>query len=190
MGGASPHVITELLAKWSEGDEGALNELTPLVYEELRRVARRYLRRERSYHTLQSTALVHEAYLRLVQQRHAHWKSRAHFFAIAARLMRRILVDYARRRQAAKREAGGIKLSLEEAVALPNSQSVDLLELNEALNDLAELDPQQSRIVELRFFGGLSFEEVSEVIGVSVTTVKRHWSTAKAWLFHEIGRAE
>ncbi len=186
MASASPQEITQLLAKWSEGDQAALDELMPVVYSELRRLARHRLRRERPDHTLESAALVHEAYLRLTEQKTAHWKNRAHFFAVAAQLMRRILVDHARHHRAAKRGAGAVKLSLDEAVALPNQLCPDLLRLDEALGNLAKIDPVQSAIVELRFFGGLSIEETAEVLGVSPTTVKREWSTAKAWLYREL----
>ena len=183
---ASPGQITHLLVKWSEGDQTALSELMPVVYSELRRLARSHLRRERPDHTLQSAALVHEAYLRLAEQKNAHWKSRAHFFAVAAQLMRRILVDHARRHQAAKRGAGAIKLSLDAAVELPKELSLDLLRLDEALTSLSGIDPQQSRVVELRFFGGLSIRESAEVLGVSPTTVKREWTMARAWLYREL----
>ncbi len=186
MASASRQDITRLLVKWSEGDQAALSELMPLVYAELRRLARHHLRRERPDHTLQSTALVHEAYLRLIEQEKAHWKSRAHFFAVAAQLMRRILVDHARHHRAAKRGAGAIKLSLEAAVALPNQLSPDLLRLDDALGRLAKIDPVQSTTVELRFFGGLSIDETAEVLGVSPMTVKREWSMAKAWLYREL----
>ncbi len=186
MASASRQEITRLLVKWSEGDQAALSELMPLVYSELRRLARHHLRRERPDHTLQSTALVHEAYLRLVEQKKAHWKSRAHFFAVAAQLMRRILVDHARHHRAAKRGAGAVKLSLDVAVALPNQLSPDLLRLDDALGRLAKIDPVQSTMVELRFFGGLSIDETAEILGVSPTTVKREWSTAKAWLYREL----
>ncbi len=186
MASPSPHQVTQLLAKWSEGDQAALGELMPFVYSELRRLARHHLRRERPDHTLESAALVHEAYLRLTEQKKAHWKSRAHFLAVAAQLMRRILVDHARHHRAAKRGAGAVKLSLDAAVALPQQSSVDLLRLDDALGRLAKIDPAQSAIVELRFFGGLSIEETAEVLGVSPTTVKREWSTAKAWLYREL----
>lgn len=186
MTSASRQEITQLLVKWSEGDQAALSELMPLVYSELRRLARSHLRRERPDHTLESAALVHEAYLHLTEQKSAHWKSRAHFFAVAAQLMRRILVDHARRHQAAKRGAGAIKLNLDAAVELPKQLSLDLLRLDEALTSLSAIDAQQSRVVELRFFGGLSIEETAEVLGASPMTVKREWSTAKAWLYREL----
>ncbi|HEX8984696.1 MAG TPA: sigma-70 family RNA polymerase sigma factor [Bryobacteraceae bacterium] len=180
--------VTRLLVSWSGGDEAALNQLTPLVYDELRRLAGRYLRNERPDHTLQSTDLVHEAYLRLVDQQNVQWQSRAHFFGIAAQMIRRILVDHARRRQAAKRGAGPVKLTLDEAVAASEPRDFDLVALDEALENLAKLDPQQSRVVELRFFAGLSIEETAEVLKISSATVKRDWITAKAWLFRDLSR--
>ncbi len=180
--------VSELLVKWQAGDQEALRALMPLVYNELRRLARHCLQKEPSDHTLQSTALVHEAYLRLTKQGAVHFENRAHFFAVSARLMRQILVDYARSRRAAKR-GGGCKLTLDEAVALPKGRDVDLVALDDALNDLFRLDAQQSRIVELRFFGGLSIEETSQVLGISPATVKRDWATARAWLHREMSRA-
>ena len=185
---SSSNLVTELLAKWGAGDQEALEELVPLVYDELRRVAHRYLRHERPDHTLQSTALVHEAYLRLQKQGAKEFENRAHFFAISAQLMRQILVEHARRRHAAKR-AGGHRLALDDTVSLVNSKSVDLVLLDDALNGLARLDPRQSRIVELRFFSGLSVEETSSVLGISPATVKRDWMTARVWLLHEMKRA-
>jgi RNA polymerase sigma factor (TIGR02999 family) len=179
--------ISQLLARWNAGDEEALRALVPLVYKELRRIARRYLQKERPGHTLQSAALVHEAYLRLNKQGAAHPENRAHFFAIAAELMRQILVDYARSRRAAKR-GGGQELTLDDATYSAKNKDVDLIALDDALSGLAKLDPQQSRIVELRFFGGLSIEETSQVLGISPATVKREWATARAWLHHEISR--
>lgn len=177
--------VTELLAQWRAGDEESLSRLLPLVYKELRRLAHYHLRRERPDHTLQTTALVHEAYLALVKQEPVNFENRAHFFAICANLMRQILVQYARRRKAAKRD-GGYKLTLDDAIALRQTRGVDLIALDDALNGLAELDPQQSRIVELRFFGGLSIEETSQALGMSPATVKRHWTTARLWLHNEI----
>jgi RNA polymerase sigma factor (TIGR02999 family) len=182
--------VTELLVSWSNGDQQALDRLTPLVYGELRRLAARYLRRERSDHTLQSTALVHEAYLRLIDQKHVRWQNRAHFFGVAAQMIRRILVDHARGKQAAKRGAGGWKLSLDEAIATPEQRDLDLVALDDALGGLAKIDRQQSRVVELRFFAGLSIEETAEVLRISPATVKRDWTAAKAWLYREMrGRA-
>jgi RNA polymerase sigma factor (TIGR02999 family) len=177
--------ITEILATLGSGDQEALKSLIPLVYDELRRLAHYHLNRERPNHTLQSTALVNEAYLRLVgQELRIH--NRAHFFAIASQLMRQILVDYARRHRADKRGAGVCLLTLEQPIALPQARSVDVVALDDALNNLARFDPQQSRIVELRFFGGLSIDETSAVLGVSPATVKRDWATARVWLHREI----
>jgi RNA polymerase sigma factor (TIGR02999 family) len=175
--------VTTLLVRWREGDREALEQLMPLVYDELRRLASHYLRQERSDHTLQSTALVHEAYLRLAGQNPPQWQNRAHFFGIAARIMRQILVEHARGRGAAKRGGGAYRLTLDAAVALSDNLDVDIVELDKALNGLAELDPQQGRIVELRFFGGLTIEDTSEVLGISPATVKREWVTARAWLY-------
>ena len=182
----APHVVTRLLVEWGNGDQQALEKLTPLVYQELKRLAARYLRRERREHTLQSTALVHEAWLRLIDQKQVQWQNRAQFFGIAAEMIRRILIDHARGRQAAKRGDGAIKLSLDDALATPNRRDLDLVALDDALHDLGRLDPQQSRLVELRFFAGLSIEESAEVLGVSPATVKREWMAAKAWLYREI----
>lgn len=178
-----PEGITQLLTKWSNGDQSALDELMPLVYEELRRRASAYLRRERAGHTLQPTALVNEAYLKLVDQRSAHWQNRAQFYGIAAQLMRRILVDHARVKYAEKR--GGAdqqRLSITSAQGLTTKPNLDVLALNEALDELATLDPQQSRIVELKFFGGLSIEETAEIMGLGHATVERDWKMARAWL--------
>ncbi len=182
----SPKRVTELLADWSHGDREALDQLMPLVYDELRRVASRYLRRERPGHTLQTTALVHDAYLRLVDQKDVHWENRAHFFSIAAEAMRRILVEHARSHRAAKRGGGECKLSLDEAVDWPQAQAVDLVALDDALTALRAIDSQKSRIVELRFFGGLTMEEIAQVLGVSLATVERGWHIAKLWLRREI----
>ncbi len=179
--------ITHLLKEWSDGDQGALDRLTPLVYEELRQQAARYLRRERPGHTLQTTALINEAYLRLIDIRDVRWQSRAHFFAIAANLMRRILVDHARRRDAEKRGGTQIRLTLNEVFAAAKETELDLLAIDEALDRLTKLDAQQARVVELRFFSGLSVEETAAVLGVSPKTVKRDWSVARAWLRREIG---
>jgi RNA polymerase sigma factor (TIGR02999 family) len=181
------HNISHLLKEWSDGDRRALDKLIPLVYEELRRQAARYLRRERPGHTLQTTALIHEAYLRLVDAGDVHWQGRAHFFAIAANLMRRILVEHARRRDADKRGGSHIRVPLDEAVAVAGGTDVDLLAIDEALDRLAAIDPQQARVVELRFFSGLSVEETAAALGVSPKTVKRDWSVARAWLRREIG---
>src|SRR5690242_11470459 len=174
---------TQLLIDWSDGDQAALEKLMPLVYDELRRLASNYLRRERASHTLQPTALVNEAYLKLVDQRNAKWQNRAHFFGIAAQLMRRILVDRARQHQAAKR-GGSVqqRISITSAEKFAKQPEVDLLALNEAMEELAAMDPQQSRIVELKFFGGLSIEEIAEVLGIGHATVERDWKMARAWL--------
>lgn len=168
--------------KWGEGDQNALDKLMPLVYDELRRVASNYLRRERQNHTLQPTALVNEAYMKLVDQK-AHWQNRAQFYGVAAQLMRRILVDHARQHQAAKR--GGThqqRLSITSAQAIADTPEVDLLAVHEALEELKQFDPQQERIVELRFFGGLSIDETAEVMGIGHATVERDWKMARAWL--------
>jgi RNA polymerase sigma factor (TIGR02999 family) len=181
--------ITEILATLRTGDQEALKSLIPLVYDELRRLANYHLNRERPDHTLQSTALVNEAYLRLAGQ-DLKIQNRAHFFAIASQLMRQILVDYARRHRASKRGSGACMLTLDEQIVSPQTRSVDVLALDEALNGLAKLDQQQSRIVELRFFGGLSIDETSVVLGISPATVKRDWTTARVWLHREISRPE
>jgi RNA polymerase sigma factor (TIGR02999 family) len=182
----SQHQITVLLEQWGEGDPQALEKLTPLVYGELHRLASRYLRRERSDHTLQSTALVNEAYLKLVGQHSMRWQNRAHFFGIAAQLIRRILVDHARSRFAEKRGSSAPKLSLEEVPEAVAVRELDLVALDDALDDLAKIDPRQSRVVELRFFAGLSVEETAEVMQMSPATVKREWTAAKAWLFRQL----
>lgn len=186
MYSASSERVSKLLLNWGQGDQGAREALIPLVYDELRRLARRHLRRERPDHTLQSAALVNEAYLRLIRQGQPQWQNRAQFFGLASQLMRHILVDHARNRAAAKRGAGAPRLSLDPEIALPRGRDVDLVALDDALNQLAALDSQQSRVVELRFFGGLSIEETSVVLGVSAATVKREWATARAWLQREI----
>jgi RNA polymerase sigma factor (TIGR02999 family) len=181
MSSHNPPDVTRLLAEWAGGDEGALERLMPLVYQELRRIADRALGRERQGHTLQATALVHEAYLRLVQQHSAQFQNRAHFFAIASQVVRRILVDHARRRASIKRGAGEAPVILDMDVA-DDAPSVDALALDVALERLASLDPQQARIVEMRFFGGLTVEETADVLKISPRTVKREWSMARAWL--------
>ncbi len=178
--------VTKLLEAFGAGERDALNRLMPRVYRELRFLAHRALCRERGNHTLGTTALVHEAYLRLADQRHVDWRNRAQFFAIAARMMRRILVDYARGRVAAKRGAGQIKAPLQDAVTTAAEGGVDLVGLDEAVSRLSEFAPRQGRTVELRFFGGLSIEETAEVLGISPATVKREWATAKAWLRREL----
>ena len=183
--------VTQLLIGWSKGDKAALDALLPMVYQELRTQASRYLRRERPGHTLQTTALIHEAYLKLVDQKNVHWQNRAHFFGIAAQLMRRILVDHARSKKRVKRGGSDIRVSFNEANVLGQTQNLDIVALDEALERLAEIDEQQSRIVELRFFSGLTVEETAEVLSISPATVKRDWSMAKAWLHREItGAAE
>lgn len=185
MAEAPRNAVTRLLIEWNHGDEEALERLMPLVYDELRRVASRQLRHERPGHTLQPTALVHEAYLKLVDQRRVRWQNRAHFFGVASRVIRRIIVDHARRRHAAKR--GGGMQTVWPAVAPTGAEhNVDVLALDAALGRLSCLDPQQARVVELRFFGGLSVEETAEVLGISTGTVKRYWRTAKAWLYREV----
>ncbi|HEY6230274.1 MAG TPA: sigma-70 family RNA polymerase sigma factor [Pyrinomonadaceae bacterium] len=182
--------MTQLLIGWSEGDKESLNRLVPLVYDELHRQAARYLRHERPGHTLQTTALIHEAYLRLIDQKNVHWQNRAHFFGIAAQMMRRILVDHARGKKRAKRGGSGIRISFSEVVLKTPDEELDFLALDEALDRLAALDEQQARIVELRFFSGLTVEETAEVLSISTATVKRDWSMAKAWLHREIQGTE
>ena len=178
------------MVRWRDGDREALEALMPMVYGELRRLAHHYLRRERSDHTLQSTALVHEAYLRLAGPNTPQWQNRAHFFGIAARMMRQILVEYARAHHAAKRGGSSpYKLTLDAAMNLADQSDVDLVALDGALNRLSELDPQQCRIIELRFFAGLTIEDTSEVLGISPATVKRDWTSARAWLHREITRS-
>ena len=183
-----PHRVTQLLQRWSGGDSRALDELTPLVYSEVRKLARSYLRRERPNHTLQPTALVNEAYIRLVDQRRVQWQSRAHFFGIAAQMMRRVLVDHARMRQAEKRGSGENAVVLDEALGVSAGRGLDLVRLDDALEALAVLDARQARIVELRFFGELSIEETAEVVQVSPATVKREWAAARTWLRRELER--
>lgn len=180
--------VTQLLRNWQGGDQTARDQLLGIVYDELRRQAGRYLRRERSDHTLQPTALVHEAYLQLIDQSRVSWENRAHFFGAAARLMRRVLVDYARAHQAEKRGSGEEKLALDEAIVVPESKDLNILALNDALEELARLDERQSRIVELRYFAGLSIEETATITGVSPATVKREWAMAKVWLHNQIKR--
>jgi len=186
LSGLPPKTVSELLANWQAGDDEGLRAVIPLVYDELRRVAHHYPQKERPDHTLQSTALVHEAYLRLEKQGAAQLKNREHFLAICAQLMRQILVEYARGRNAAKRD-GGYRLMLDDSLAF-KTQSVDMVALDDALNELAKLDQQQSRIVELRFFAGLSIEETSRAMNLSPSTVKRHWATARLWLHHQMAK--
>jgi RNA polymerase sigma factor (TIGR02999 family) len=184
-----PGEVTRLLQVWRAGDRNALDALVPLVYEELRRLAHFQLQKERPNHTLQSAALVHEAYARLVGQDSLEFQSRTHFFAVAAQLMRQILVDYARRRRAEKRGAGLCMLTLDDAMALPQRKDLDVVALDDALTALAEIDPRQSRVVELRFFAGLSLEETALVLEVGPATVQRDWTAARAWLHREISRS-
>jgi RNA polymerase sigma factor (TIGR02999 family) len=181
--------ITQTLRDWSDGKSGAPDELMPLVYDELHRQAHRYLRHEHKDHMLQTTALINEAYLKLIDQRDVKWENRAHFFAIAAQAMRRVLVDYARTKNRKKRGGDAIKLSLKDAMlAVPDEKKVDLIALDEALTRLGEIDDQQTRVVELKFFGGLSLEETAEVLHISRATVARDWNMAKAWLRRELTR--
>jgi RNA polymerase sigma factor (TIGR02999 family) len=181
------HTVTQMLRQWSDsGEREALDNLMPIIYDELRRQAARYLKHERQGHTLQTTALVHEAYVRLIDQTGVRWQNRAHFFAISAELMRRILVDHARKRNAAKRGADPVRVTLNDVAAASGQQGLDLIAVDEALNRLAALDEQQARVVELRFFGGLNVEETAAVLGVSDRTVKRDWSVAKAWIRREL----
>ena len=181
-----PHEITQLLAEWSEGNQAALDQLYPLVYNELRRLAHGYLRRERKGHTLQTTALINEAYLRLVDQKHVHWANRSHFFGISAQIMRRILIDHARRYDYAKRGGGAQRISLDEAAVVAKERGRALLMLDEALNSLAKIDPRRSQVVELRYFGGLNNEEIAAVLKISENTVTRDWNMARAWLYQEL----
>ena len=180
------HQITQLLAEWSEGNQSALDELYPLVYEELHRLARRYMSRERKGHTLQTTALINEAYVRLVDQRNVRWANRSHFFAISAQIMRRILIDHARRHAYAKRGGGAKQVSLEEAAIVAPDQALELVRLDEALKTLAKMDERRCHVVELRYFGGLSNEEIAGVLKVSENTVTRDWNLARAWLYQQL----
>jgi RNA polymerase sigma factor (TIGR02999 family) len=186
----SQQEVTQLLVDWSNGDQAALDKLLPLVNAELRRLAARYMRRENPGHTLQTSALVNEAYLRLVDQRHVRWQNRTHFFGIAAQLMRRILIDHARSHHYAKRGGGALKVSLDEVAAATEARSAELLAVDEALEKLTALDARKGRIVELRFFGGLSLEETAEVMGISSPTVQREWRAAKAWLHRMLTSGE
>jgi RNA polymerase sigma factor (TIGR02999 family) len=188
MNGPLPNEVSKLLVRWRNGDKTALDKLTPLVYEELRRLARHYMRGERAGHTLQATGLVNEAYIRLVDLREIGWQNKAHFFAVAAILMRRILVDHARSRNYAKRSGSRQRLSLSNADRFAKQPDVDLLALDDALMTLEGMNVQQSRIVELRYFGGLTIEETAEVLGISHATVERDWAVARAWLRREIRR--
>ncbi len=184
----STHEITDLLVAWSNGDQEALDKLTPLVYQELHRLAEHYMKGERLGHILQTTALVNEVYLRLIDWKNVEWQDRAHFFGVSAQLMRHILVKFARNRLTAKRGGGGLQVSLSEAANMPSAQNLDLVALDDALNALAALDPRQSQVIEMRFFGGLSIEETAEALKVSPGTVRRDWSLAQAWLRRELKR--
>ena len=181
-----PHRVTQLLAEWSHGDNAALTELTPLVYEELRRIAHRHMGGQRPDHTLQTTALVNEAYLRLADQTNPNWQSRAHFFAVAARAMRQILVSYARSNRAQKRGGGALRIELDEAAILSPEQSKEIIDLHEALERLGTLDSRKAQVVELKFFGGLNYDEIAEVLKIARMTVRRDWEFAKLWLYTEL----
>ncbi len=178
--------VTGLLLEWQQGDSAAFDKLTPLVYEELRRMAHRYMQQERAGHTLQTTALVNEAYVRLVGQQKIEWQSRAHFFAVTAQVMRHVLIDHARQRHYAKRGGGAQHVSLGDASLMTQERAAELVALDEALDELAQLDPRKGRVVELRYFGGLSLEETAEVLKVSLMTVRRDWRAAKAWLYRRM----
>jgi RNA polymerase sigma-70 factor, ECF subfamily len=182
--------ITGLLTKWSNGDGGALEELIPLVYPELRRIARRYMRREQLHHTLQTSALINEAYLRLIDQRTVDWKNRAHFYAVAAQVMRHILIDHARKYRFAKRGSDATRVPLDDALRQKSEIASEFIALDDALNSLATIDPRKSRVVELRFFGGLTVEETASVLELSPITVKREWRAARAWLHREISGSD
>jgi RNA polymerase sigma factor (TIGR02999 family) len=185
----SPREVTQLLIAWSNGDQTALDQLMPLIYDELRRIAARYLRAERRGHTLQTSALVNEAYLKLAACDEVAWDGRAHFFGAAAQAMRRILVDYARTRQRIKHGGEAQRIELDDALDVAEERAAEMIALDDALTDLAKLDPRKSRVVELRYFGGLSVEETAEVLGVSSPTVMRDWNTARAWLLRAIGQS-
>ncbi|MGH9970664.1 MAG: sigma-70 family RNA polymerase sigma factor [Pyrinomonadaceae bacterium] len=185
-----PQEISQLLAEWSDGNQAVVDRLYPLVYDELRRMAHRYMNRERKGHTLQTTALINEAYLRLVEQRNVNWKNRAHFFGISAQIMRRILIDHARRYEYSKRGGGVQRVSLDEAAVVAKERGRELLALDQALNRLAEMDPRRGQVVELRFFGGLDNEEIAALLKISANTVMRDWNLARAWLYRELGGSE
>src|SRR5229473_5703875 len=184
----STHEVTQLLIEWSNGDKAALDKLMPLIYDELRRLAHHYMSREHPGHTLQTTAVVNEAYLRLINRQRVRWQNRAHFFAIAAHLMRSILVDHARSYAYAKRGGGARKIALDEAMIVSQQRAAEVVALDDVLKELADFDPQQSRIVELRFFGGLTIEETAEALDLSPATIKREWNTARAWLYRELSK--
>ncbi len=181
-----PREISQLLDEWGKGNQAALDQLYPLVYDELRRMAHRYMSRERKGHTLQTTALIHEAYLRLVEQKHVHWANRAHFFGISAQIMRRILIDHARHYEYAKRGGRAQRISLDEAALVAKERGKELLALDDALNRLEEIDPRRSKVVELRFFGGLDNQEIARLLRISANTVTRDWNLARAWLYREL----
>src|SRR5437016_14037673 len=182
----SPHRVTQLLQQWSQGDDAALAELTPLVYEELRRLAHHFMEGQRPNHTLQTTALVNEAYLRLADQTDPNWQSRAHFFAVAARAMRQILVSYARSNRAQKRGGGAVRVDLDEAALVSPQESKEIVDLHEALEQLSVLDSRKAQVVELKYFGGLNYDEIAEVLKISPVTVRRDWKFARAWLYKEL----
>ena len=186
---ASPQRVTQLLVNWSQGDTAALAELTPLVYDDLRRLAHRHMGRQRPDHTLQTTALAHEAYLRLADQTNPNWQTRAHFFAVAARAMRHILVDYAKRYRSQKRGGGVLKIELDEAALVSPEESKEIIDLHEALESLATLDARKAKVVELKYFGGLNYDEIAEVLKISPVTVRRDWEFAKVWLYAELQSA-
>ncbi len=186
----APHEVTQLLSDCSDANQDAFNQLFPLVYEELRRLAHRYMTQERSGHTLQTTAVVHEAYLRLIDQKHVQWQNRAHFFAIASQMMRRILITHAQSHAYAKRGGGTLKVSLDEVAVLSPERATELIALDEALKSLTAIDPRRSQVVELRFFGGMDNEEIAEVLKISPNTVTRDWNVAKAWLYREMRKEQ
>jgi RNA polymerase sigma factor (TIGR02999 family) len=188
MAVATQSELTSLLDDWKHGDRSALEKLTPLIYDELRRIAHRYARRERNGHTLQTTALINEAYVRLADHDSPNWQNRQHFFAVTAQVMRHVLIDHARRRQALKHGAGAQQVSLSEAEAMTNERAAELIALDDALEELAEFDSRKSEVVQLRYFGGLSLEETAEALGVSLMTVRRDWRVAKAWLYKAVNR--
>jgi RNA polymerase sigma-70 factor (ECF subfamily) len=185
----SPHRVTHLLQQWSHGDDAALAELTPLIYEELRRLAHHYMEGQRPNHTLQTTALVNEAYLRLADQTNPRWQNRAHFFAVAARAMRQIVVDYARSQRSQKRGGGVLRVELDEAAIVSPEQSKEIVDLHEALERLATLDLRKAQVVELKYFGGLNYDEMAEVLKISRVTVRRDWEFARLWLYTELRSA-
>jgi RNA polymerase sigma-70 factor (ECF subfamily) len=190
MGAPPQKQITQMLVDWGNGDQSALEKLTPLVYDELHRLARRYMSRERPGHPLQTSALVNEAFIRLIDWKNVQWENRAHFFAVSAQLMRRILVDFARARRYAKRSGAARNVPLEEAMVVSRGKSAEIVALDDALHSLAQLNERQSHVVELRFFGGLELEEIAKMLKVSVGTVRRDWSLARAWLHRELSRTQ